>query len=240
MPMNASTVKKLRPEKVRSAARRRWFERRVPRQLEFRAIPELVDLGSAPGGWTFPVGLLEPSWICYMVGAGGDVAVDVDLIRGYGVTVRSFDPVESYVTRAREEAAEHPQFHAYHAGIALEDGPIRMQTTHHPGSQSVSAAQLYDTHDFVELPGRSLPSLMTEFGDQRIDLLKVDIEGAEYQVVPHLDLQALGVKVFSVQLHHNGSVGQAASLVAGVRDQGFDLVAMRPVIKLTFVRSDLF
>lgn len=238
--MDASTLKKLRPEKVRSGVKRRWFESRVPRQLQFRAIPGLVDLGSVPGGWTFPTELLQPSWICYMVGAGGDVAVDVDLIRGYGVTVRSFDPVEAYVTSAREEADGDERFHAYHAGIALQDGPIRMQATHHPGSQSVSAAQLYDTNDFVELPGRSLSSLMAEFGDPQIDLLKVDIEGAEYDVVPHLDLHAMGVKVFSVQVHHNGSVGQATRLIAGVRDQGYDLVAIRPVIKLTFVRRDLF
>ncbi len=238
--MDTSTLKKLRPNKVRRALRRRWFEREVPRRLEFRAIPGLVDLGSVPGGWTFPTHLIEASWMCYMVGAGGDVAVDLDLIRGYGVRVRSFDPVEPYVVRAREEAAGELRFSAHHAGIALKDGPVSMQTTHHPGSQSVSAAWLYETDNFVDLPCRSLPSLMSELGDPVIDLLKLDLEGSEYDVVPRLDLKALGVKVFSVQLHHNGAVRQAFHLIAGVREQGYDLVANRPEVKLTFVRRDLF
>ena len=43
---------------------------------------------------------------------------------------------------------------------------------------------------------------MAEFGDPAIDLLKLDIEGGEYEVIPSLDMRALGVKVFATQLHH--------------------------------------
>jgi FkbM family methyltransferase len=202
-------------------------------------MPDLIDLGSRPGGWTMPTGLLEPSWICYLVGAGGDICIDLDLIRGYGVTVRSFDAVAEYVTRAYEHANGEPRFSSYHAAIAAKDGPVRMQTTHHPGSLSVSAARLYDSHHFVEAPGRTLPSLMAELGDQQIDLLKLDIEGSEYDVVPGLDLLALGVKVFAVQFHHNGSVADARRVIASVRDQGYDPVACRPAVKVTFTRRDL-
>jgi FkbM family methyltransferase len=211
----------------------------MPRRIQLRDITGLIDLGSSPGGWTWPTDLLEPSWLCYLVGAGGDTCVDLDLIRGYGVTVRSFDAVAEYVTRAIEHADGEPRFTAHHAAIALKDGPIRMQTTHHPGSRSVSAAHLYDSHHFVELPGRTLPSLMAELGDQQIDLLKLDIEGSEYEVVPTLDLPALGVKVFAVQLHHNGSVADACKLITSLRDKGYDPVACRPAVKVTFARRDL-
>jgi hypothetical protein len=36
---------------------------------------------------------------------------------------------------------------------------------------------------------------MNELGDERIDLLKLDVEGAEYDVIPSFDLAALGVRV---------------------------------------------
>lgn len=234
--MSVATLRKLRPVKLRRALRRRWFEYQMPRRLQLQSVTRLVDLGSRPGGWTFPVDLIEPGWICYMVGAGGDIQVDLDLIRGYGVTVRSFDAVDRYVSRAREDAAGEPRFSARQAAIALRDAPILMQRTHHPGSQSVSSAGLYESQTFIELPGRSLPSIMAELGDQQIDLLKLDIEGAEYEVVPSLDLPALGVKVFSTQFHHNGSVKHACDVIRGVCEQGYDLVACRPRVKLTFVR----
>jgi FkbM family methyltransferase len=233
-----STLTKLHPAKVRSALKRRWFERQVQR-IQLRDVDGLVDLGSSYGGWILPGKLIEPSWICYLVGAGGDVSVDIDLIRRYGVTVRSFDAVDAHVKSARKEADGEPRFSAHHAAIATRDGPIRMQVSHDPQSQSVSAARLYDSEHFIELPGRTLSSLMTELGDQQIDLLKLDIEGSEYEVLPTLDLPALGVKVFAIQLHHTGSVADARRLIARLSDLGYAPVACRSPVKLTFARSDL-
>jgi FkbM family methyltransferase len=228
----------LRPAKLRSALKRRWFER-LANHLEKRHLPGMIELGSAYGSWIMPGDVIDPSWICYLVGAGGDVSVDLELVRRYGVTARAFDPVLDYVERARRDGRDEPRFSAHHAAIEPADGPIRMQVTHDAGSQSVSAANLYDSHSFIEVPGRSLPSLMSELGDERIDLLKLDIEGSEYELLPTLDLDGLGVKVFAVQLHHNGSVRAARRLMSALDEQGYDLVACCPVIKLTFLRRDL-
>jgi FkbM family methyltransferase len=233
-----SPLMKLRPAKVRSAVKRRWFEYWVPR-TPLRDTVGLVALGTSYGGWILPGALIESSWLCYLVGAGGDIAVDLALIRDYGATVRCFDAVAEFVELAEREASGEARFSAHHAAIALSNGPIRMQVTHDPNSRSVSAAQLYDSHDFVELPGRTITSLMQQLGDHRIDLFKLDIEGSEYEVLPSFDLRAIGVKVFAVQLHHTGSVREARRLIAGLKAQGYDPVACRSAVKLTFVRRDL-
>jgi len=114
-----------------------------------------------------------------------------------------------------------------------------MQRSHDEQSRSVSSAGLYESDLYVEVPGRELASLMSELGDERIDLLKLDIEGAEYELVPALDMRRLGVKIFSVQVHHTGTVADARRLVAGLRRQGFELVGCRPAVKLTFARAEL-
>jgi FkbM family methyltransferase len=233
-----SRLRKLRPVKVRNALRRRWFEYQIPR-LKFQDAPGLVDLGTPYGGWTIPGGLIEPSWICYSVGVGGDISFDLELIHRYQVKVRAFDPVADYVTGAVEQAGNEPRFTARQAAIAVSDGTVRMQRTHHPGSLSVSSAGLYESDEFSELPGRTILSLMAELGDERIDLLKLDIEGSEYTVLPTIDLGALGVKIFSTQLHHTGSVGEARRLIARLREEGYEPVACRPTVKITFVHIDL-
>ncbi len=199
----------------------------------------IVTLGSDYGGWTLPGEVIASSWTCYLVGAGGDVSLELELVSRYGANVRSFDAVAHFVELAREDAGDPPEFSAHHAAIAVKDGPLRMQRSHDPASQSVSAARLYDTNSYVELPGRSVPSLMNELGDSRIELLKLDIEGSEYEVLPTLDLAALGVKVLAVQLHHNRSVSKARRLVAGLREQGYELVACRSPAKLAFLHRDL-
>lgn len=226
---------KLRPSKVRSALHRRVFEWRLGHVRIERDQP-IVELGTDYGGWNIPVGSVGAGQICYCVGAGGDVSFDLELIRRYGATVRAVDPVKAYAEAALEDAAGEPRFTFRQAAVATHDGPIRMQTHHESGSRSLSAAGLYETDEWVEVDGRTIPSLMQEFGDDHIDLLKMDMEGSEYEVVPTLDLPALGVRVFGIELHHNGSFAQAQDLIDRVSRQGFRLVSHRPDNKLTFVR----
>jgi FkbM family methyltransferase len=231
-------AQKLHPAKVRKALRRRWFEYRLERAVPGNS-PGVAELGSPYGGWLVPVPLLGRSWVCYCVGAGGDISFDMELIRKYDARVRAFDPVEGYVRSSREQAGDEPRFSAHQAALATDDGPLRMQVTHDEQSRSVSAAELYDGESFVELPGRTLSTLMSELGDDHIDLLKLDVEGAEYSLLPTLDLAALGVKVFAVQLHHTGTVADAHALIKRLGDQGYDPVGCRPAVKLTFAHRDL-
>lgn len=230
-------LQRLRPAKVRVALRRRWFEHRLGR-VHTQPAPGVEDLGSVTGGWTVPTGLVEPWWLCYSVGAGADLSFDLELIRRFGVTVRSVEPVPGYVRLARERHGEVPGLTIHQAAITTRDGPLRMQVTHQSVSEAVSAAGLYESHRFVVLPGRTLRSLMAELGDDRVQLLKLDIEGAEYEVLPALDLQALGVEVLAVQLHHVGTVRQARALVRRLGEQGYSLVGCRPAVKLTFARDE--
>src|SRR5262249_19698371 len=170
----------------------------------------------------------------------GDLSFDLALIDRFGAaTVRAFEPVQSFVDAARVQMGGHPGFTIDAVAVAPVDGPVRMQATHDPGSASVSPAGLYDTKDYAEMPGRSIRSLMAQYGDRRIDLLKLDIEGGEYELLPGLDLAELGIKVFAVQLHHNRPVSEARALIARLRDHGYEAIGVRPAGKVTFVNRAL-
>lgn len=233
-----SVVRKLRPRKVARATRRRWFEWRMPKLAQV-GMDGLVALGSDYGGYVVPASLVEDGWVCYCVGTGADISFELDLLGLADVHVRSFEAVESLADHVRGLAGDHPRLTIEHAAVALADGPVRMQVSHVPVSQSVSAAGLYDGENYVEVPGRTLPSLMASHGDDRIDLLKVDVEGFEYELFPTLDLSALGVMVLCTQLHHTASVAEAKRLVARLAAGGYSLVACHPTVKLTFVSSEL-
>jgi FkbM family methyltransferase len=181
--------RKLRPRKVRSALHRREFEWRLAR------------LPIEPGP--------QAGQICYCIGDGGDITFDLELIRRYGAVVRAVDPVEAYEAWALAAAGDEPGFSFRRAAVTTTDGPVKMQSHHEPESRSLSAAGLYDSDDWTEVAGRRLTTLMQEFGDDHIDLLKLDVEGIEYELVPTLDLVALGVSVFAVQLspHRHGGRG---------------------------------
>ena len=118
-------------------------------------IDGLVTLGDPDyGGWVMPERLIRGDWLCYSVGAGGDTSFDMELIERWGMQVRAIDPVPDYVRRAIEDAHGDERLTAHQLAIATADGPIRMQLTHDPGSESVSAVGLYDSKSFVEFEGR--------------------------------------------------------------------------------------
>jgi FkbM family methyltransferase len=235
---SAALFGKLRPHKVRNALGRRWFERQLDATRVREDVPVAL-LGTPYGGWIVPTGLIEPGWLCYTVGAGGDVSFDLELVRRFDARVRAFDAVEDFVAEALRDGEGEPRFSAHHAAIATADGPLRMQVSHDPRSRSVSSAGLYESSSYIELPGRTLPSLMSEFGDTHIDLLKLDVEGSEYELMPTVSLRELGVKVFAIQLHNVAGIARARTMIEAVRREGFEPVARRHPVKLTFVHSDL-
>ena len=74
------------------------------------------------------------------------------------------------------------------------------------------------TADAVELPVRSLSSAMTEAGHDRLDILKLDIEGAEYEVLDRLITDRLRPAVLCVEFDQpmplHRTLGMTRRLVA--------------------------
>jgi Methyltransferase FkbM domain len=59
-----------------------------------------------------------------------------------------------------------------------------------------------DFSEAVEVPVYRLASIARMLGHERIDVLKMDIEGAEYGVLEDLLVSGLAVKQVLVEFHH--------------------------------------
>ena len=221
--------------KLRSAVRRRAFERRLGR-VPVESYEPLVHLGTEYGGWVVPDDVIDETWTCYCVGAGSDTSFDMELIGRYGARVRAFDPFPLLGEIALAEADGDPRFSFHAVAIAAQDGSIEMVGRPDAEHGSVSAAGLFDSGETFTRPARTVPSLMQELGDPAVDLLKLDVEGIEYDVVPSLDLRALGVRVFLVELHHTRSAATARRLIDALAADGYALVHRKHPTNFTFVR----
>jgi FkbM family methyltransferase len=214
--------------------RRRWFGARL-RRVPVHARAPLEKLGSQACGWVVPVDLIDSSWTCWCVGAGPDVTFDLALVERFGARVRSFDPFHVFREMAEGEAGDDPRYSFHEVAVAAADGPLMMYGRQDLEAGSVSAVNLYDARQSFERPGRTLASLKAELGDERVDLLKLDIEGSEYDVLAGADLRALGVRVLCVELHDSVPPPRAIALVARLRAQGYALVHREDPTDLTFM-----
>jgi FkbM family methyltransferase len=180
----------------------------------------LERLGSEYGGWWVPVSLLGRESVVYSVGVGEDVTFDEELHRRCGCTIHAFDPTpraQRYVERVRPVGIT---FHPY--GVWRSNGTTRFYAPQDPSHVSHSILNLQDTETFFEGEVRTLGTAMKELGHPRIDLLKMDIEGAEYAVLE--DMLATGVRprIVCVELEHPSPVRNVRAVLA-MRRVGYDV-----------------
>jgi FkbM family methyltransferase len=190
-----------------------------------RPRPGLERLGSDYGGWTVPTGMIDSSWVCLCAGAGIDVTFDLALVERFGATVITVDPTDESREHVERVDPEH-RLRFVHAALWSADGELDMFVAADPTHKTLSSDDLQRTGRSVRVPARGLAG----FG--RVDLLKLDIEGAEYEVLEHVGPD---VRVLCVEMHPTRGLRAAARAFRRLRASGFELVA-RHGADFTFVR----
>lgn len=194
---------------------------RLQRRIHLVEYDNIVRIGSDYGGWAIPGDRLGPDSICYCVGIGEDTTFDYGLIERYGCNVHSFDPTPvavDYVSRSQSP----PGFHFHSVGLWSEDGEILFHAPQDPNHASYSALNLQATNHTVRCPVKKLSTLMSDLGHERIDLLKMDIEGAEFEVIDSVLEQELLVDTICVEFHRGvGGIDRIVETMRRLKAHGW-------------------
>ena len=93
--------------------------------------------------------------------------------------------------------------HLYNVALTAATGRINFYTGSHPGSVSASTTRIRGSHSKIKVKSQTLSALINQIGP--VDLLKVDIEGAEYLVFEDLvkNNSLRYVYEIIVEYHHN-------------------------------------
>jgi FkbM family methyltransferase len=219
----------------RLSARLEWA--RFHRALGVEPRAHLERIGNEYGGYVVPADLPRPEWICYSCGVGEDVSFDLALIERFGCSVFAFDPTPRAVDYAAPIAAENQRFHFAAFGVAGRDEERRFFAPLDATHVSHTFTGLAHGDGSFVADCRRLESLMALFGHERIDLLKLDIEGAEYEVLEALGEGHLRPAVICLEYHvvtsHRALVECARSLQA----LGYRAVHHRRLV-VTFLASE--
>ena len=198
--------------------------------------------GSGYGEWQVALERLGPESVVYSVGIGDDISFDLDLIRQIGVTVHAFDPTPESLEWLK--GVELPDAFVIHGvALAADDGELALYP--HANPDYVSSSVLPVAHvapDAVRVPGRRLATLMEELGHGHVDLLKMDIEGAEYDVLKDIVASGADVRQLLVEFHHRfPEVGmdRTRDAIRALREAGYALFTISSRgEELGFIRQD--
>lgn len=205
----------------------KWTERKLNIPIE-NGVP-VERIGTPYGGWIIPAGSIGPDSVCYLVGAGEDVSFDLGLAAQYGCTVDIFDPTPRAVAHVeglignlknglRTACATSPggfypdyppalaeRLRLHPVGIWNEDTSLRFFAPQNEAHVSHSLVNLQQSERYIEVPVRRLSGMMAELGHHKIDLLKLDIEGAEYQVIRSLLDEGLNIGALCIEFDESAA-----------------------------------
>lgn len=188
------------------------------------------------------VDYLDNSSIIYSCGIGSDFTFDLDLGKYLGRPTYTFDLTPQSLKKYSILYNLHkPIF--YNFGISNINGEEKFNILKESSTYMAASNTMLNNgekKDFITFPVRTIPSIMKELKHSHIDVLRMDIEGAEFKVLPTLfDLKIYPTQI-SMEIHNiddNFNLNFALALLA---DNGYTMIWNSEGYKeCTFIRSFL-
>lgn len=150
--------------------------------LRPRGRADLIRLGTYYGGWWLPESVLRPGALAYCAGAGDDISFDLAL-HDRGMRVLTIDPTPRAASHVNAVAPTSDRFAFVPVGLWDASTELRFYYPRDPDEVNYSVVNLQRTSEYFTAKVNTLRELMDDRGDDHIDVLKLDIEGAEHRVI---------------------------------------------------------
>lgn len=214
----------------------------------------LVKIGTSNGGWIIPESALTPGAVAICVGAGEDISFDIGLNRK-GMHVFTLDPtpraakhVRQVLDGARSKASvainsssveyydfngfEPRRFKFLEIGLYNTNSVLQFWAPKIPSRVSYSVVNLQKTNEFFEAQCVRLQDLCVANDIDKIEILKLDIEGAEYAVLKDLAAGVIRPRVVCVEFDEGPNLGDHEAsqrilhAVREIKQVGYRLLAI--------------
>lgn len=195
--------------------------------------PPLVAMG-AHGVWLIPIHLLNSTSVVYSVGVGTDISFDLEAIGRLGCQIHAFDPTPKSIDFITSSSELPPQFRFHPLGLWNSDTTCRFYVPENPRHVSHSIVNIQKTSGFIEVEVRRLETLMRMLGHRHVDLLRMNIEGAEYAVIDDVVRSGLRPTVIAVMLERLSPMANRAA-IRQLAEHEYDLIGVTRWSCFTFL-----
>ncbi len=218
---------------VKSIARKlkTWVKAALGQELLLKpeVICEKEKFGSDYGGWDVVVTHLNAHSVVYSFGVGEDASFDTALIDQYNLVVQAFDPTPKSIEWVKNQGfSGNFVMHSY--GIAAFDGTVSFNPPENPDHVSHTVLDRPSTQTkAISVPVKRLRTIMQELGHTHIDILKMDIEGAEYDVIQDLYSSDIRPEQVLVEFHHRFpgvGIEKTKAAIESIKSMGYQLFSV--------------
>lgn len=183
----------------------------------------LERLGQGDGTWCVPTNVIRENSICYCVGVGDDATFDMALA-DRGARVFSFDPTPRAVQYIKNLDYNRERMTFMPIGIWNENKTLKFYAPMNRQHVNLSVRDIHGTGEYFEADCRRLRDVMAELGHDHLDLLKLDIEGAWFEVLQDLVKEKVPVSVLCVEFDSPTSLYKSLLTIRELKKIGLQLV----------------
>jgi FkbM family methyltransferase len=169
--------------------------------------------GDNYGSWVISKNSLSKDSAVFSVGIGTDIAFDLSIIKQYNATLYEFDPTPEVGAWLNKQSLP-TNFKYFPYALAAADSEVKFYKPAVEGHISHSIGAVNEQRPYVTVSARKLSSLMKDFKKPRLDLLKMDIEGFEYEVIDDIIASKCPINQLLIEFHH-GMYGKKVSDTEG-------------------------
>ena len=137
-------------------------------------------------------------------------------------TVISLELEANNYRMLQKNTAHEPRVHPLHCGLWSVDGTLSVANESAETWAYYAAESSDNEHDCITTPSLSVASLMKRYNIPTIDLLKLDIEGAEKEVLSTADQWIEKVKTIAVEVHDWLKPGCSDALESAIKGRCFN------------------
>ena len=180
--------------------------------------PHVRRVGDKDSGWVMHT---EPApAVCYCAGVGKGMSFELELARMVRRPVLVFDPSPTGIATVEQSDMRNLQF--FPVGLAAASKVYEFSLPKDPGEGSYSIAQ--EGIERVSFECWDLATIMARNGDGCIDLLKMDIEGFEYDIVERMLAERVPVRQLCVEFHPWLKPGRTLRTIAKLYRAGYRII----------------
>jgi FkbM family methyltransferase len=189
-----------------------------------------VWYGNLYGGFYVYPDLLNEDSIIYSFGIGRDISFDTTVIKNHNCQVFGFDPTPKSIDWIKSQDVS-PKFTFHDLGISDKSGFCDFYFPKNPDnvSGSIIVQDNIDVCEKITVKMRSIKDIMTELAHTHIDILKMDIEGAEYSVIENILDSDISIDQILIEFHdrfvENGKA-KTQQTIRHLNNKGFEIFAI--------------
>ena len=148
---------------------------------------------------------IDENSIVYSFGIGKDISFDESLISTYNMKIWGFDPTPDSIEWINHQSVT-PKFIFSPWGIDSKDSITKIYP---PSKKELSSYSILKRTSIdrnktaIPVEMKRLQTIMKHFNHTNIDILKLDIEGAEYRVIQDIYKSNIRPNQILLEFHHH-------------------------------------